>query len=54
MIRPGFEPATSCIASGYSYNLAIKVSCYRKLKKQYVPEIGDSMKIEEMNRIDLN
>ena len=26
MTRTGFEPATSCVAGGYSYHLAIDVS----------------------------
>ena len=40
MTRGGFKPATSCVAGRYSYVLAIDVSCYRKLNKQYMQEIN--------------
>ena len=43
MTGPGFEPSISCVAGGYFYHLAIKVSDYRKLNKQYIREIGDSI-----------
>ena len=46
MTRPGFKPATSCVADDYSYHLAIKVNYLRKLNKQYIWEICNSMKIE--------
>ena len=48
MTRPGFEHETSSVASGYSYRLAIDVSCYRKLNKLYIREIRDSIKRTEL------
>ena len=46
MTNPVLEPLTQCVAGGYSYHLAIKVSYYRKLNKQYIREIHDSMEIK--------
>ena len=48
MTGPGFEPATSSVVGEYSYHIATDVSCYRKLNKHYIREIGYSIKLIEL------